>query len=91
MAHWQALFPDRVHTTHYEALASEGAEYTRSLIGSLGLEWESNMLLSASRKNVIKTPSATKVRGAINASQVGKKKKYADLLGPALKEIETYI
>jgi len=87
MAHWQTLFPGRIHTQRYEDVVYDFETIARELVAATGLDWHPDCLNYASTQRTVRTPSRWQVRQPIYATSVGRWEHYADKLG-AVAELE---
>lgn len=60
--HWAALWPDRFHVQHYEALVADAPGQIRALLAFCGLPFEDACLEFHKAHRAIRTPSALQVR-----------------------------
>lgn len=86
MAHWTALFRDRVHEVSYESLIAERKTTVRSVLHFLGLDWRDEMESYIDNKRPIRTPSHWQVRQPLYATSLARWKRYEGHLGPLIKE-----
>lgn len=70
MSHWEALFPDRIYTIHYDALVSAPSEQSRQLFQWLELPWSESVTDTSGRKGTVTSASANQVRAAIHQNAV---------------------
>lgn len=85
IAHWKAVFPDRVHIVNYQELVEDPETIMRETIDFLGLEWEDDVLQFHKRKNVVRTLSLHQVRKGIYNTSVRKWLPYKSMMQPAIE------
>ena len=76
MAHWQRVFPGRVHEVSYEALVASQEAISRELIDYCGLTWNDACLHFENNPSAVATMSAQQVRQPMYRSSVGHWKRY---------------
>ena len=62
MAHWTALYPERIFHLDYETLIAEPEAQTRALAAATGLDWTEDWLHPEKATNQVLTASADQVR-----------------------------
>ncbi|MGF7161397.1 tetratricopeptide (TPR) repeat protein [Rhodoligotrophos appendicifer] len=82
MAHWMSTSPVSIHQVQYETLVSDPAPFARDLVRYIGLEWNEDCLQTERLERPIDTASVWQVRQPINASSIGKWKRYERELAP---------
>jgi hypothetical protein len=75
-AHWKRIFPDRILTVPYEALATDPQPWITRILAHAGLEIESAPFTPHLRKRSVLTASVAQVREPISAGSVGAAEKY---------------
>jgi len=75
MRHWQALYPDDIHTLDYDALVDQPRQVIESALTFLGLPWEDGCL-AAGNTDAIRTASAWQVRKPLHARSSGRWQHY---------------
>jgi hypothetical protein len=89
MAHWYgALPPGRIFEVHYEELVDDVERAARRIIAHCGLAWNARCLDFHRTERPIRTASAAQVRQPIYKSSVGRWRRYENLIGPLLSELE---
>lgn len=91
MRHWEQVLPMRIHTVDYEAMVSDPATETRTLISHCGLDWEQTCLEFQSNSRVVHTPSKWQVRQPMYRSSVEKWRRFEKQLAPVAATIEAEI
>lgn len=81
MAHWMALFPDRITVVDYRAL-TEAPDGPASVIAAAGLDWHPAVADFASAATQVRTASAVQVRQGIYTGSSDRWRDYAAHLGP---------
>jgi tetratricopeptide (TPR) repeat protein len=76
MAHWQALFADRIHVQQYESLAENSEAEVRKLLDFCGLSFHENCLNFHKTERLVRTASAMQVREGFNRRSVERWKPY---------------
>ena len=89
MAHWQAVLPGRILTLDYERLIARPEEEARRLIAHCGLEWTESFLDTTRVDRPIRTASFWQARQPINASSVGKWRRYESELADLRAELNS--
>ncbi|MEM6536902.1 MAG: sulfotransferase [Pseudomonadota bacterium] len=82
MAHWEKLFPDRIHTLRYENVVANFEPEARSLVAAIGIDWHPNCLSYTDTKRTVRTPSRWQVRQPIYSTSIGRWRQYERYLGP---------
>jgi len=88
MDHWRAVMPGYIHDLCYEDLVDDLEGQARSLVETLGLEWEPAMLEFHENEAATMTGSAVQVRKKIYATSVGRWKHYEKQLQPVARILE---
>lgn len=88
MAHWKALFGDRLLEVSYESLTEAPEARVRAALGYLGLSWEPECLRFHEQRTAVATASAMQVREPIYNRAVGRWRRYAEQLQPAVDILE---
>lgn len=87
MAHWTAVLPLPIQEVRYESLIADPEGQIKSLIGFLGLEWDSQCLDFHKTDRTIRTASAWQVRQPLYGSAVGRWRNYQAHLGPLIDSL----
>ncbi|ALO45210.1 tetratricopeptide repeat-containing sulfotransferase family protein [Pseudohongiella spirulinae] len=85
MAHWVALYPDRIYQIHYDELVSDPEVQSSMLFEWLNLPWSGSVPDTAASKGVVRSASANQVRSPIHQQAVQVWRNYASQLS-ALKD-----
>lgn len=80
MAHWQRVLPGRIFTQHYEELIANPRTGAKNLVEFCDLEWDDGFLDTTRVDRPIQTASFWQARQPINASSVGKWRRYESFL-----------
>lgn len=86
MAHWNALYPERIRTQRYEALVADPESQTRALLDFCGLDFDPACLRYWEAQRSVRTASAAQVREPIR-KDTARAEKYGALLDPLRKEL----
>jgi Flp pilus assembly protein TadD len=86
MAHWNALYPQRIRTQRYEALVADPETQIRELLDFCGLPFDPACLRPHEVKRSIRTASAAQVREPIRGD-TARTDKYGALLDPLRTEL----
>jgi tetratricopeptide (TPR) repeat protein len=81
MAHWRALYPQRIRTQEYEALLAGPEQQTRELLAFCGLDFDPACLRFWEAERSVRTASATQVRKPLRRD-TARADKYGELLDP---------
>ena len=76
LAHWQRLFPDRIHVQQYEALAENSETEVRRLLDFCGLPFHENCLNFHKTERLVRTASALQIREGFNRRSIQRWKPY---------------
>jgi tetratricopeptide (TPR) repeat protein len=91
MDHWRKVLPPEIlQEVCYEDLVADQEGTSRSLIGSLGLEWEDNCLDFHASDRVVVTPSNWQVRQPIYKQSLARWKNYLPHVAPLVPLAEEY-
>jgi tetratricopeptide (TPR) repeat protein len=85
MEHWKNMFPNDIHTIHYEQLVKTPREEIHASLAFLNLPWEDECLSHHKNERYVKTASVWQVREPINERSLGRSKNYAEQLAKILK------
>jgi tetratricopeptide (TPR) repeat protein len=81
MEHWRACLPLAMLEIDYEELVADVERGSRTLVRFAGLEWDARCL-ARSLGGAVHTASAWRVRAPVDASSVGRWRRYAHQLAP---------
>jgi hypothetical protein len=81
-AHWTRIYPDRILTVPYEALATEPRPWISRILAHVGLDSEEGPFTPHLKKRSVLTASVAQVRQPITAGSVGAAEKYRAHLQP---------
>jgi len=82
IAHWENMFPGRIHHLRYEALVQDTESQVRSLLTHCALEFHPACLSFHKTERSVSTPSDAQVRRPVHQGALGRWKNYAKHLGP---------
>jgi len=85
MAHWRALYPDRILDVRYDELVTEPERVLREIVDFLGLPAQDGLADAADRGGTVATPSAMQAREPVHRRYLDQWRRYEAYLGP-LKE-----
>jgi hypothetical protein len=83
MAHWQSVFPGRIHDVQYEALVADLEAVSRDMLSYLGLDWDENCLEFYRTVRPVGTASHWQVRQPVYTRSVERWRHYE----PCLEEL----
>ena len=81
-AHWSRVFPERILTVPYEALAAEPQTWITKILAHAGLDIEAAPFTPHLQKRAVQTASFAQVREPITARNINAADKYRAHLGP---------
>lgn len=76
VAHWTALFPDRILKVRYEDFATDPGAEARRMLEFLGLPWDDAVLAQPATGAVIRTLSVSQAREAVHGARVEAWRRY---------------
>ncbi|WP_428543786.1 sulfotransferase [Profundibacter sp.] len=82
MAHWQALFPDRILTIGYEDIVADVEAASRKLADFCGVGWVKDMAHPERNTSAVRTASVGQVREGVHRRSVGGWERLKDQLQP---------
>lgn len=82
VAHWRAIFPDRIMVVPYEEMVSSPAEWSQRLQQHFGLAIEAGIEASLPKDRAVRTASVTQVKQPISTSRIGQASKFESHLRP---------
>jgi len=82
MAHWQALFPDRILTIGYEDIVADVEAASRKLADFCGIDWVKEMAHPERNTSAVRGASVGQVREGVHRRSVGGWKRLEDQLQP---------
>ena len=85
MAHWQALFSDRILDIRYEDLLEDPEAQCHRLLRHCGLDWHPDVLNFTDQQRPVSTASLWQVRQPLYKTSIGRWKTYRQHLGPLQK------
>lgn len=81
-AHWSRIFPERILTVPYEALATDSEPWITKILAHVGLDPEPATFTPHLQRRAVQTVSVAQVREPITATSVGAAAKYHAQLQP---------
>jgi tetratricopeptide (TPR) repeat protein len=81
-AHWTRVYPERILTVPYEALATDPTPWITRILAHVGLEKEDAPFTPHLTKRAVQTASVAQVREPISATSVGAAENYRAHLQP---------
>ena len=84
MAHWQALYPERIYRFDYDRFVADPEGSVRPLLAFLGLDWDARCLDFHLQGNTVKSASYWQVRRPLYAEASGRWQRYRSILEPVL-------
>ena len=88
VAHWRRVLPGRVHEIGYERLVRDQQGETTRLLAHCGLAWEAACLEFERNPTPVATASAVQVRRALDASGIGRWRRFEQQLAPLIAELQ---
>lgn len=79
MAHWHALFGERIHVLQYEKLIDDQEGQSRALVDFCGLPWEDACLEFHKAERGVVTASSVQIRQGLNRDAVERWRRYEAL------------
>jgi tetratricopeptide (TPR) repeat protein len=87
--HWQEVLKDRMIEIEYESLVADPENQTRSLLDSLGLDFEQACLEFDRNRAPSTTASSVQVRNKVHSGSVNKWTRFATQLQPLREHLES--
>ncbi|WP_170400179.1 tetratricopeptide repeat-containing sulfotransferase family protein [Ruegeria arenilitoris] len=84
MAHWDAVFGDRILTVPYEKLVADPKTYSQQVAAFCELEWTETMMRPEENKKQVRTASIDQVRNKISTKSIGGWQSVSEHLSPML-------
>ncbi|KAA1189138.1 tetratricopeptide repeat protein [Pseudohalioglobus sediminis] len=88
MAHWQAMYPQRIHNVAYEDLVSNPHSTISRLLDHCKLPVEDTCLSFHQHSRNVMTPSAAQVRQPVTTRSIGRWRHYEEFLSPLRKTLQ---
>ncbi len=88
LAHWKALFGDRILQINYEDIIGDVDAASRTLAQFCGLEWDAAMARPEANTVAVRTASLTQVREGVHKRSVGGWNHMADQMEPLLQGLD---
>ncbi len=85
MAHWIAVFGDRILTVPYEELVSDPKTYSQKVAEFCDIEWSEAMMHPEQNKQQVRTASIDQVRKKISTKSIGGWRDVTEHLQPMLQ------
>jgi hypothetical protein len=81
--HWQSVLPaESILVVPYEDLVRQPEEWTRRMLGFLGLDWHDRCLSFQDTQRIVATASTWQVRQKVHSRSVGRGQSYKKHTGP---------
>ncbi|WP_170572652.1 tetratricopeptide repeat-containing sulfotransferase family protein [Ruegeria atlantica] len=84
MAHWNAVFGDRILTVPYEKLVADPKTYSQQVAAFCELEWTDSMMRPEENTKQVRTASIDQVRNKISTKSIGGWQSVSEHLQPML-------
>ncbi len=84
MAHWDAVFGDRILTVQYENLVADPKTYSQQVADFCGIAWQESMMHPEENKKQVRTASIDQVRNKISTKSIGGWREVAEHIQPML-------
>ena len=88
VAHWQAVYPNRIFDLQYEALIADPEKETRALAAATGLNWTEGWLHPERATNQVLTASSDQVRQPMYQGSNDQWQRYENHLKPMIKQLQ---
>ena len=85
VSHWRRVLPGRLHEVAYEAVVADPEPSIAGLLEHCSLDWEPGCLAFDRAPGAVATASAVQVRQPLYTSSVGRWRRYAAQLAPAIE------
>ncbi len=84
MAHWDAVFGDRILTVPYEKLVADPKTYSQQVAAFCGIDWSETMMRPEENTKQVRTASLDQVRNKISTKSIGGWQSVSEHLQPML-------
>lgn len=84
MAHWDAVFTDRILTVPYEKLVADPESYSKEIAAFCEIEWHPLMVRPEDNTKQVRTASVDQVRSKISTKSIGGWRNVAEHIQPML-------
>ncbi|SLN16422.1 tetratricopeptide repeat-containing sulfotransferase family protein [Ruegeria meonggei] len=88
MAHWDAVFGDKILTVPYERLVADPETYSRQVASFCDIEWTETMMHPEKNTKQVRTASIDQVRNKISTKSIGGWQSVSDDLRPLLDGLD---
>ena len=88
MAHWQAVYPNRIFDLGYEALIANPESETRAMAAATGLNWTEDWLHPEKATNQVLTASSDQVRKPMYQGSNAQWQCYENHLKPMIRQLQ---
>ena len=88
MAHWNAVFGDRILTVPYEKLVADPETYSRKVAAFCDIAWSETMMHPEKNTKQVRTASIDQVRNKISTKSIGGWQSVSDDLRPMLDGLD---
>jgi tetratricopeptide (TPR) repeat protein len=82
MAHWRALYPERILDVRYDELVTDPERVLREVLAFCGLPWQRGLSTASGRGGTVATASTMQVREPVHARFLNQWRRYEAHLGP---------
>jgi tetratricopeptide (TPR) repeat protein len=90
MAHWRALYPDRILDVRYDELVTEPERVVREVLEFCGVAWHEGLSAIEHRTDAVATASAMQVREPIHDRFLQQWRRYEAHLAPMKQRLGPY-
>ena len=84
MAHWDAVFGDRILTVPYEKLVADPKTYSQQVAAFCDIEWSETMMRPEENTKQVRTASIDQVRSKISTKSIGGWQSVSEHIQPML-------
>lgn len=89
MAHWDAVFGDKILTVPYEKLVADPETYSKQVAAFCDLEWTETMMHPEENTKQVRTASIDQVRNKISTKSIGGWRSVSEHIQPMLAGFDT--
>lgn len=88
MAHWRALFPERILDVPYAELVQDIEGRSRRIADHCGLDWMPEMAAPEKNQAAVRTASVNQVRQGVHSRSVGAWRQHREALAPFIAALD---
>ncbi|MEO1107585.1 MAG: sulfotransferase [Pseudomonadota bacterium] len=88
MAHWDAVFTDRILTVPYEKLVADPESYSKEIAAFCEIEWHPLMVRPEDNTKQVRTASVDQVRSKISTKSIGGWRNVVEHIQPMLDGLD---